>query len=803
MFYVLIFFLSGSSNSSRLTQSHQLSSLNQSGLLSITEHTEKENESSESESETDEDEATPLGRSSSSSKPSARLPTTQQNDLSSHSAKKLAISLDGEAPVITSANEPGLPSATNPPTTIVSIPELQEKEVNRQTVVESELRSTASRPVAGSSDPLSFSSSSTMLQLLTSQPQNLTTKTRSSFIIKEEEEGEEEEEREKKVQQFPSLPLIQATESHKLQADSVSHDGSPIPLPERGGGETDTITASLPGAAGESVKVETPATPAEVEPSVRETETTTDHVLEMERHRKVTGQTTSQTEEKEEKKRRPSLPLTTSGSVNNDRLTSQPAEVEDTLTQTGTRTFVLGSNRHGEGVNLLPTAHPEKRGITGDRIVISLPQALTQSSQPEIVENSLSGSEDDIPVLTGETSMKGVKVLPDRSDASSEKLVEVEEREGERRRESDGRRLLEESGEKRVEEERERGRERLEEDSQWQEVMLEQLGEGLERELCELQQALEAAGLPGVTVEETRPPELSDEAGGPSATSAGELEPDADVHRQGIVFSVKDKTQQKSSAKIEAGDLGERVRGQRSVSPPFKQMTVPDEKLQEVGGGGEGEKELEETLRVLAKEELSSLARELLFQRDHEREREQGKRGGGARGRGLVAMGTGKHDRRENETRTGKSRLSRLVAPKTRPVVQKNSSKTSFDKSGSVSTGLTGGFKHSMKGSRTSLASSKLAQPVSGSGSQSGIGCGSGSRRGRGGGRGGGEGGGGGRGGGEGGGGGRGGGGGGGGGRGGGGGGGEKVKEVENLRNEVKSLKQALAEEQVRSHTLH
>ena len=755
-----------------MTQSHQLSSLNQSGLLSITEHTEKENESSESEGETDEDEATPLGRSSSSSKPSVCLPTTQQNDLSSHSANKLAISLDGEAPIITSANEPGLPSATNPPTTIVSIPELQEKEVNRQTVAESELRSTASRPVAGSSETLSLSSSSAMLQLLASQPQNLTTKTRSSFVVKEEEEEEEEEEeREKKVQQFPSLPLIQVTESHKPQADSVSRDGSSIPQPERGDAETDTITASLPVATGESVKVETPVTPAEVESSVRETEATTDHVLETEKHGKIISQTTSQKEEKEEEKRSSYLPPATSGSVNNDRLTSQPAKVEDTSTQTGTRTFVLGSNKHGESVNLLPTAHPEKRGITGDRIVISPPQAISESSPPEPVENSLSGSEDDILVLTGEPSMKGVKLLPDRSDASSGKLVEVEEREGERRRRSDGRRLLEESGEKRVDEGRERGRERLEEDSQWQEVLLEQVGEGLERELCELQQALEAAGLPGITVEETRPPELSDEAGGPSATSAGELEPDTDAHQQGIVFSEKDKMQQKSSTKIEAGDLGER--GQRGESPPFKQMTVPDEKLQDVGGGGEGEKELEETLRVLAKEELSSLARELLFQRDHEREREQGKRGGGARGCGLVFMGTGKHDGRETETRTGKSRLSRLATPKTRPVVQKTSSKTSSDKSGSVSTGLTGGLKHSMKGSRTSLASSKLAQPVSGSGSQSGIGCGSGSRRG--GGR----------------------------GRGGGGGGGERVKEVENLRNEVKFLKQALAEEQVRSHTLH
>ena len=810
-----------------MAQLHHSSSLNQSGLSSITEHTVKENESSGTETESDKDETTPTRlKLSPSSKHLANVPTNQQIHSSSHSPQKMVNFPNEEIPVISTSNKlHPFPNTT----TSVSIPELKEKEERvssefGKTWNESDLRlavSTDHKPTTASSDSLSLPSSA-VLQLLQSQSIHRSTETKPSITAEEQGEGEGGECSEG-AGKFTSLPLI-PTAADQNQPEEVS------PVAKKEEKSEDKIRVSLPRAAsGELVLATQSLVLAQNEENVKIGDNVETKSLK-------TGHGESANQD-----------LSPAVELQNDDITGVLQSPQATLPLPQPTSAAIGS--------VLPAQ------VEGS--VIARMPVLIEAGEPGNEVSTFGSDVSSVKVGGGGKVREGAeeeggeeeKQVLEEGRLKEEVVVgekEMEQMEGEEEEEG--------KDERRSEEEAQPGREGRE-DSEWREVVLEEVGEGLERELEELQQALEAAGLPGIagsgtsggggvggisaaaatrdwpvfqqdscasddkvkmnrelqTIEKSeatgsvgrktdenpdvfanhegnvfsevetsrnKHPHSSERATDYTHTEKPSLlvHKEAEVHTQSMQASVEvgEKTQQERLAH-KTGDFATRIDGGGRDKCAFQQWMGGSEQTQEEEGRGE-EREvgLEGAIRELAKEELSCIARELLFRRDrHQREREHGEVGQGeklgvVRRRGLVAKGDGGHEGRESGSTSGKfARKSGLTAPKTGPLARKTSmsgSKTDSYKSESAPTGVNSGLKPSMRGSRTSLSSSKLVLLTSsrGHGSVAALTRGPDSRSSRG---------------------------------GAGEVGGGRL-EIENLRNELKSLKKALIEQQVRFPSL-
>ena len=779
-----------------------MSGLNQSGLSSITKHTAKEDEWSESESETDKDQATPENPRLSPSRLSVNPPTDQQIYSSTRSIQRMIAPPSEEAPVITTSNEPILHHSPNT-TAVVCVPELKAKGEGLSSQVgktwtESDLRFASSgdqKPLTVTRDSLGFSSSG-LLQLLPSQSQILTTKTNSSIT-----EGEGERERGSEgVRGFASLPLIPIAESHKPTEDGKT---SPIVQPEGEEKAAVTNSVSLPIAASES--------PVEVGDLDTHVQLVGSSVAVVEMKGCVSGTETLGDRdcvqpEREDEKLSPSLPQASDG------LIASSNQAEDTVTKANAESVVLGESVSQYSSAPVEPGKEDER--TDNKIVVSLTKTTSETSTSN--QNGEGSVATKLPALmeSGEPGNERVKVFSTGSDVSSVGVGGVEKvKKGEWEEE---RQLVEEKG---VREEEKEGEEveKMEktshskqttpqreggEDCQWREVALQVAGEGLERELKELQAALEAAGLPGIAartqlgisdraragdissatrdcsfqlessvskkmsreLQSRQKTEFGSSMSGPGGNidqvmshkrnvfSEFEMsqnkEPDSseraidlispegrlaggekEVHQQSMssVSELGGKLmQRKIGGTIETGHLAARMEGDTDDSASNQHVSVSGvfQKGGRREGEGRGEEDggLEGAIRALAKEELSSIARELLFQRDRLRQDVgPSERGGVVRRRGLVAKGHSSHEVTQNETKTGTvTRKSGLAAPNSGPFALKtglSGSKTGSYKSGSAPTGLIGGLKPSLKGSKTSLSSSKQGLPTSGSGS--------------------------------------------------------------------------------------
>ena len=648
--------------------------------------------------------------------------------------------------------------------------------------------------------------------------------------------------------EFASLPLISIAESHKPTEEGKT---APIAQPEREEKAAVTNSVSLPRAASEP--------PVEVGDPDTHMQQLGSSVAEVEMKGCVSGMETLGDRDcvQEDDKLSPSLPQASHGLIASS---NQP---QDTVTKANTQSFALGES---VGQDLSPPVEPEKDERTDNKIVLFLTKTTSGTSTSN--QNGEGSMATKMPALmeSGEPGNERVKVFSTVSDVSSvgmdraekvreggeeerqlveEKGVREKEKEGE---DEEGDKMARTSHSKQTTPQREEG-----EDCQWREVVLQVAGEGLERELKELQGALEAAGLPGIAARTQLG--ISDRAGagdissatrdcsfqlessvskdrlkmsrelqsrqkseyGSSVSGSGRnrnhkrnffsefemsqnKEPDCseratdltspegrrlaggekEVHQQHMfsVSEVGEKMQRKISGKTETGHLAARMEGDTDDYASDQHMSVSGvfQKGGRREGEGRGEEDggLEGAIRALAKEELSSITRELLFQRDSRRQHldvEPSERWGVVRRRGLVAKGCNGHEVTQNETKTGTvTRKSGLATPKSGPFALKtglSGSKTGSYKSGSAPTGLIGGLKPFLKGSKTS---SKQGLPTSVAGSVARLDRGADSKSTRG------------------------------------GGGGEingererreSGREVEILKAEVKSLKQALIEQQV------
>ena len=830
-----------------------MSGLNQSGVSSLTKRTAKEDESGETESETDKDQATPKKLSLSPSRLSVNPPTNQQIQSSSCSTQKMIAPPSEEAPVITTSNEPILHHHSPNTTAVVCVPELKAKGEGLSSQVgttwnESDLRLATS----GDRKPLTVTRDSLSSPLLQLHPRILTTKTNSS-IIEEEGEGERGSER---VGAFASLPLISIAESHKPTEEGKT---SPTAQPEREEKAAVTNSLSLPRAASEPpVEVGDPDTHmqqlgssvAEVEmkgcASGMETLGDRDCVQEDDKLSPSLPQasdgliaSSNQPQGTVTKANTKSFAL--GESVGQDL--SPPVEPEKDertdnkivlfLTKTTSETT---SNQNGEGS--MATKMP----------------ALMESGEPGNERVKVFSTVSDVSSVGMDRAGKVREGGEEERQLVEEKGMREKEKEGE---DEEGDKMARTSHSKQTTPQGEEGEDFqwrevvLQVAGEGLETELKELQGALEaaglpgiaartqlgisdragagdissatrdcsfqlessvskdrlkmsRELQSRQKSEFGSSVSGpgrnrdqvmphkrnffseFEMSQNKEPDCSERAIDLTSPEGRRLAGgEKEVHQQHMfsVSEVGEKMQRKISGKTETGHLAARMEGDTddyasdhehmSVSGVFKKGG-----RREGEGRGEEDGGLEGAIRALAKEELSSITRELLFQRDSRRQHLDvgpSERRGVVRRRGLVAKGCNGHEVTQNETKTGTvTRKSGLATPKSGPFALKtglSGSKTGSYKSGSAPTGLIGGLKPRLKGSKTSLSSSKQCLPTSVAGSVARLDRGADSKSTRG-------------------------------GRG----GGERReererrksgREVEILKAEVKSLKQALIEQQV------